>query len=347
MEKEKKKKDKFDEFIEIKRTLPLFCNEFFNAHDARYQIGTKLAYAGDLRVFLSYLLNAFPDKFPYEKIEDITLQDIASLQSTDIDDYLLYLTEYEMDGKIYKNSEQGKKRKLMCLKALYKHFGHIGKIDRSPAEFVYIPKIKEKDIVVISQKEKDRIEDDIETGRRKTEQAQKYHDKTKYRDMAIYKLFLSTGIRVSELVNLDDADVDFAEQRVFVTRKGGKYEAVYFNKEALFALLDYMDIERNQLLGRSADQQEIRNEPLFISLHKRRISTRMVQIIIKNYTSGVMVGTKATPHTLRKTFGTELYGETGDLYLVQKALGHASVSTTQRHYAKFPDEKLKQIRDRK
>lgn len=336
-----------DTLIHLCNMLPDYCMEFFNAKADSKQIRTRVAYAGDLKVFFEYILTR-KDLGAFDSIENIPLTIFDRLKNTDINAYLAYLEEYEFEGKKYTNSAAGKKRKLACLKTFCKYFRMVGKLNSNPTELVELPSVKEKEILILTENEQKQLLDQAESGNRKTDRQKKYHDKTKYRDMAILTLFLNTGIRVSELVNIDDYDLDLSEQRVLITRKGGKQEFVYFNNETLAAITDYLDLERNELLCIDKEfisTNEIPNGPLFVSLKHDRISVRMVQYIVKNYATAVLPpGIKVTPHILRKTFGTSLYQKYRDLYLVQHALGHESPQTTSKHYTKYNPEYNKQLK---
>lgn len=337
-----------DDLIKLCDMLPAYCREFFSAKADTQEIRTRVAYAGDLKVFFEYIMTR-EDLGPYETIKDIPLELFNSLKYTDINAYLAYLEEYNSDGAKYTNSAAGKKRKLSSLKSFCKYYRSVGKLTQNPTELVELPKVKEKEIVVLSPQEQDKLKDIVDTGKRKSKTQMKYHEQIHYRDMAILTLFLNTGIRVSELVGINNYDLDLEEQRILVTRKGGDKEFVYFNNETLYAICDYLDYERNVLLGYDEEmlnQGELPNGPLFVSLKHRRISVRMVQIIIQNYAKFVLPpGVKVTPHTLRKTFGTQLYSKYRDLYLTQHALGHSSPSTTAKYYAKYNEEYNKQLRE--
>lgn len=327
-------------------TLPSYCMAFFTAKDETLGPRTKTAYAGDLNIFFYWLTQyLFKDK----KATEITLSDLDSLTYDDINTYVAFLTEYTLDDKVYKNTSAGKKRKIACLKTFFKYLLRSGKISSDPVALVEIPRVKEKEILILSSDEKSKMLEQSLTGSRKTERQKKFHEKTKYRDFAILTLFLSTGLRVSELVGINNYDLDLEQQRVYVTRKGGKHEYIYFNKEALDALCDYLDFERNELLGYDNEvlnQNELPDGPLFVSLKHERISVRMVEIIVKKYAKCVLpVSVKVTPHVLRKTYGSELYYKYRDLALVQHALGHSSPQTTAKHYTKFDPEYLAKLKE--
>ena len=334
--------------IEICDLLPPYCLDYFYATAEIYEIRTRCAYAGDLKVFFEYVLG-LPCCAEYSSIREIPLTVFEEITSTDIDKYMIYLGKYEINGEIYENSLAGKKRKLASLKAFINHYRKIGKIKNNPTEFTYTPKVKKKEILILSQKEQQKLKDAIDMGVGKTDQQKLYHEKTKYRDRAILSMFLGTGLRVSELVSLDNYDVDLEQQRLTVVRKGGDTAYVYFNKEVLHTLCDYLDLERNTLLQydeKTLNGDMLPDGPLFVSLRHDRISVRMVQTLISRYARFVLPPkTKVSPHTLRRTFGSELYRQYLDLALVQHALGHSSPETTKAHYVNYDDEYNKRIRD--
>lgn len=146
-------------------------------------------------------------------------------------------------------------------------------------------------------------------------------------------LMLGTGIRVSECVGLDLNDVDFRNNGIKVHRKGGAEVVVYFGDEVRDALMEYM-IERQKITAHDGSINA-----LFLSMQNKRISVRSVENIVKKYSSLVTSLKHITPHKLRSTYGTSLYRETGDIYLVASVLGHKDVNTTRKHYAALEDDK--------
>ena len=174
--------------------------------------------------------------------------------------------------------------------------------------------------------------DNVESGSGLSDRAKAFHDKDlKERDIAIMTLFLGTGIRISELVGLNIEDVDFETNAFKITRKGGNQSILYFNEEVKQALLAY--------LNKRFDSKEPDEDPaLFLSLKKKRISVRNVQVLVKKYAELTTPLKKITPHKLRTTFGTNLYSETNDIYVVAEVLGHKDVNTTKRHYAAINEQ---------
>ena len=141
-------------------------------------------------------------------------------------------------------------------------------------------------------------------------------------------------------VNRSDFDVDFDNSRVKVTRKGGNEAFVYFSDEATGYLQDYMK-ERKEIVA--VDGHE---DALFLSSHRKRITVRTVENMVKKYARVSTPLKKITPHKLRSTYGTALYQETGDIYLVADVLGHKDVNTTRKHYAELDQERKRGARNK-
>ena len=146
-------------------------------------------------------------------------------------------------------------------------------------------------------------------------------------------LMLSTGIRVSECVGINIDDVDFDRTSVRVVRKGGNEDMVYFSDEAAEILQEYME-ERKKI-----DAEKGSEDALFLSSRRSRMTQRNVEYLVKKYARASTPLKKITPHKLRSTYGTALYQETGDIYLVASVLGHKDVNTTRKHYADMDDHK--------
>ena len=181
--------------------------------------------------------------------------------------------------------------------------------------------------------------DEVEQGDNLTDRQKAYHDRTKVRDLALLTLLLGTGIRVSECVGLDIDDVDFKNGGIHIHRKGGKEVTVYFGAEVEDALNDYL-IERQQI-----DPEPGSENALFLSMQRKRMNVRSVENLVKKYAKIVTPLKKITPHKLRSTYGTNLYRETGDIYLVADVLGHSDVNTTKKHYAALEDERRRSARN--
>ena len=317
---------------EILETLPRFCRQFFRGIADTTLARTRLAYAYDLRVFFEFIHDnnsACRDK----EISSFPLGILDQIGKEDIEEFLEYTTYYEKDGKIYTNDERGKARKLSAIRSMYHYFFASELIERDVAALIPMPKRHEKAIIRLDPDEVAILLDQVEEGTSLTKAQQKYHAKTRIRDVAMLTLLLGTGIRVSECVGLDLNDVNFKENGIRVHRKGGYDAIVYFSDEVAAALQDYME-ERRMMTPESGDENA-----LFLSLQNRRMNVRSVEKMVKKYSSLVTTLKKITPHKLRSTYGTSLYRETGDIYLVADVLGHKDVNTTRRHYAAIEEDR--------
>ncbi len=206
-------------------------------------------------------------------------------------------------------------------------------IEKNPAALVKMPKLHEKEIVRLDPDEVAILLDTVETGEKLTKKQMQYHEKNKLRDVALLTLLLGTGIRVSECVGIDLQDIDFKNNAVKIRRKGGYEAVVYFGDEVLTALTDYL--EKRETM----QPVEGHENALFLSMQNKRITVRAVENLVKKYALPVTNLKKITPHKLRSTYGTTLYRETNDIYLVADVLGHKDVNTTRKHYAALEEDK--------
>ena len=310
--------------------LPKFCMDFFIGIDADKSSRTKIAYAYDLQTFFEYMKSANPSLKKYD-IRDYPISLLDQISPSDIEEYLFYLKYYEKDGVAHTNDERGIKRKLASLRTFYNFYFRKEFIDTNPASKVTLPKIHEKNIIRLDTDEVAQLLDEVESGDSLSKNQQRFHEKTKVRDLALMTLLLGTGIRVSECVGLDLNDVDFKNNGIKIRRKGGYETVVYFGDEVRDALLDYLE-QRHHIIPCEGHE-----EALFLSLQNRRITVRAVENLVKKYASRVTTLKHITPHKLRSTYGTALYRETGDIYLVADVLGHKDVNTTRKHYAAQED----------
>lgn len=312
--------------------LPPFCKQFFRGIEDYTSTRTRLAYAYDIRLFFEFLHenNSICHKM---EISEYPLSLLDHIGREDIEEYLAYLSYYEKDGREFTNDERGKSRKLASLRSFYNYFFQGELIEKNPAALVPLPKLHEKAIIRLEPNEVAILLNQVEAGTKLSKKELTYHEKTKLRDIALLTLLLGTGIRVSECVGLNISDVDFDCNGIKIRRKGGYEAIIYFGDEVETALLDYLE-QRNHVIPLNGHE-----DALFLSLQNRRIAVRSVENLVKKYASRVTTLKKITPHKLRSTYGTTLYQETGDIYLVADVLGHKDVNTTKKHYAALEDER--------
>ena len=324
---------------EMMTTLPPFCTEFFRGIEPRTSTRTRIAYAYDLSVFFDFLKKENPVFSKMERM-DLTLDYLDRISVTDLEEYMEYLKyRFNEHNQEIINKERGIMRKISSLKSFYNYFFRTEKLKTNPAALVQLPKLHEKEIIRLDIDEVALLLDAVEQGDGLTDKQKAFHNRTKLRDLALLTLLLGTGIRVSECVGLDLNDIDFKNGGIHIHRKGGKEVTVYFGTEVETALQDYLD-ERNSIIPEEGSENA-----LFLSLQKKRMNVRSVENLVKKYARIVTPLKKITPHKLRSTYGTNLYRETGDIYLVADVLGHSDVNTTKKHYAALEDERRRSARN--
>lgn len=319
--------------------LPPYCKDFFRGIEPNTQSRTRIAYAYDLNVFFRYLLAENPEAARYGDVTKIPLELIEQIQPTDIEEYMEYLKYRDEDGKEIFNRERAIMRKIASLRTFYNYFYRTMRIDNNPMQRVMMPKLHEKEIIRLDVDEVALMLDEVEKGDNLSDRQKRFHEKTKVRDVAIMTLMLGTGIRVSECIGLNIEDVDFKNDGIRIHRKGGKETTVYFGDEVEKALKDYMETRKSMM------PQTGHEDALFLSLQMKRMSVKSVELLVKKYARIVTPLKKITPHKLRSTYGTNLYRETGDIYLVADVLGHSDVNTTKKHYAALEEERKRNARN--
>ena len=328
------------------RTLPSSCTDFINSIAMTTSVLTRMAYTIDVQTFCTYATKEiayFAEKTP----QNWTDEDLSHFTAKHLHAYSNYLTLYYKDEeigetveqqKVLRNHECGVMRKLSSLRSYFDYLFKEERISGNIAALVSLPKLYEKPILHLIGPEVERLLAVADGGAELTKTQQHFHQHTRKRDYAILMLFLGTGIRVSECVGIDMADLDFDNLAVLVTRKGGNQVILYYPQEVADALKDYLEERKNINAAVKEDENA-----LFLSLQRRRISQRAVQIMVKKYCSvAVPLKKRMSPHKLRSTYATRLYHETEDIYLVADALGHSDVNTTRRHYAAMSDERRRQ-----
>ena len=325
---------------ELIKDLPPFCATFFRGIEPQTSSRTRIAYAYDLKVFFFFLRKENPVLGKVDK-DQISLSHLDQLSVTDLEEYMEYL-KYRFNDKNQEivNKERGIMRKISSLKSFYNYFYRNEMLKNNPAALVRLPKLHDKEIIRLDIDEVALLLDEVEHGEALTEKQKAFHAKTKVRDLALLTLLLGTGIRVSECVGLDIEDLDFKNSGIRIHRKGGKEVTVYFGVEVENALFDYL-AERKQMTPMPGSEHA-----LFLSMQMKRISVRSVENLVKKYAKLVTPLKKITPHKLRSTYGTALYQETGDIYLVADVLGHSDINTTKKHYAALDDARRRSARNK-
>lgn len=312
---------------ELLLSLPSFVADYFVGIENNSSPLTRMNYAVDLRIFFDYV------SVKYDvKIKDMNVKILDKIEAKDIEQFLSYLSSFDYNGKHHVCNEKAKARKLASIRSMYKYFFNRNIIIANIAAKITTPKIHDKEIIRLEKDEVKELLYIAETGKGLTEHQLAYSKSTQTRDIALLTLFLGTGIRISELVGLNVDDFFFDNNSFIVTRKGGNRTILYFTEEVKEELLKWLEYRKNI---KDLDKNE---KALFLSLRNKRISVRAVEQLVKKYAKIVTPLKKITPHKLRSTFGTNLYRETGDIYVVADYLGHKDINTTKRHYAAISDD---------
>ena len=327
---------------EVLNTLPRFAKAYFRAVEPTTSTRTRLSYAYDIRTFFRYLQDSNP-YFARKNIVEWSVDMLDLITASDIEEYQEFLKVYDIDKKMtgasrevsqVTNGERGLKRKMSALRSFYAYYFKRQMIKTNPTLLVDMPKLHEKAIIRLDEGETAALLDYIDHGGDKLSgQKKRYYEKTRIRDLAIVTLLLGTGIRVSECVGLDIQDIDFRNNGIRVIRKGGSEMIVYFGREVEKALREYIEFRKG------ITPVPGHENALFYSTQKKRMNVKSVENMVKKYARAITTTKKITPHKLRSTFGTALYRETGDIYLVADVLGHKDVNTTRKHYAAMGDDR--------
>ena len=324
--------------------LPDFTEYFFRGISDTTQIKTRIAYAYDLRIFFYYLYNKSGQFNQLVSEKDFTVQMLDDITPIEIEKFSEFLNLYKMPNYknpdvmiTYKNSPPGKMRKLSTLRSFYKYYYKKQLIKTNPTLLVDLPRLTEKPIIRLDSNESKNLLYLVEKGEKLSTSQKKYHKINSKRDLAIIYLLLGTGIRISECVGLNISDFDFDNNSFLVTRKGGDQTILYLPEEVSEILRNYIKEYRSKQIVIVPDDVDA----MFLSMQKKRLTSSSIEKMVKKYSQIIIPLKNISPHKFRSTFGTNLYAQTDDIYLVADVLGHKDVNTTKKHYAAISEQKRK------
>ena len=223
-------------------------------------------------------------------------------------------------------------RKLASIRSFFKFLIREGELVSNPFEMLRTPKQDKKLPHFLSITEVDVL---LKTPDSSTVMG--------LRDMAIMETLYSTGIRVSELVGLDESNIDFFAGMIKVQGKGKKERLVPIGSHAIKAINEYLDSRSKS--KKEEEEKVSRSEPLFLNKFGGRLTARSVARSLNKYLKMSGVNLLTSPHTFRHSFATHLLDKGADLRSVQEMLGHSSLSTTQ-VYTHITTERLKNVYDK-
>lgn len=273
---------------------------------------TAYRYINSILMFLNFTFKEAYDEHFYLKVKPVH-----------INKYITSLRTKEVNGKAERTSDSFRSVQWSALNSFFQ-FLVPDYINVNPVESTQRPKMKDNPhVTYLTSEEISKILDNV---------VNNAQDNVKNRDLCILKLGFCTGLRVSAIIQIDIKDIDFKHNQIRVTEKGDYDNYVMFGDNLKQQLLLWIS-DREKYFG-DAD-----SDALFVSRERQRITDMTVNRIIKKYSQGV-TEKKITPHVMRHSCATNLYEQTGDIYLCAKQLNHKNVSTTQR-YAEISKEKQK------
>jgi integrase/recombinase XerC len=270
-------------------------------------------YQSDLVQFRDYLKEANAE----------STVDVRTIDALHIRGFLAYLF-----GREKKKTSIA--RKLAAVRAFYKFLEKEGVLAANPAATVSTPKI-DKTLPRIM------TEEEMNNFLNRVAEAVKSGEPMMRRDRAILELLYASGLRVSELADLDLRSVNFGDNMVLVRGKGRKERIVPFGSKAKQALEDYLPIRERLLMEVKRSGQTA----LFLNTKGERLTTRSVDRLLKKYVLSFGPNVKTSPHSMRHAFASHLLTEGADLRTIQEMLGHRSLATTQ----KYTQVSIKQLID--
>lgn len=319
----------------IERELPPFLDEVFSYMKSSLLPMSRREYLRDIRFFMNYLIEE-TRLTTAGRPEEITLKEFSRIRGSDINRFLDYCINYsvEKDGviQIYTDSNKTRARKKSALTLMFRNLYREGLLPEDITGMFNPIKVQspsEHEIKAMQDDEVMIMLDAVSTGQHLTPRERQYWEKTKKRDRAILILFLTYGLRLSELQQLNVSSFNFSRGEFKIYRKRNKESLMPLNnRTVLRALHEYIDEERPP----AEKIREGDEDALFLSLQGRRMTQRQIRTLVKKYTSiGMSTSREAgySPHKLRATAATSLIGRGNSIFDVQELLDHEHVSTTQ------------------
>ena len=322
-----------DKTRELLQKMPDFVRRYIRSIHNATSARTQYEYLKDIQQYFRWLSQT-------NNTEQISLDILKKQKKEDFEDYLEYIEHYEDENqKEHRNGRKSIKRKLSSLRKFFAWLFENEYLPSDQIRKITIPKIAKKEIIYMEGQEIQDFLNSIQHGKNLTKRQMDYHQQQSIRDMAIACLMLSTGIRVSECNELDITDIDMQQSCIHITRKGGDESTVYFSDEAAIYIQQWLDQRENMKIHDN-------EKALFLSSRKKRLAVRSIETLISKYAKRSIPGKNITPHKLRSTYATNLYQETGDIYLVAENLGHKDITTTKDHYAKLSDTRKQNNRNK-
>ena len=319
---------------DIQNQLPRFLRGFFAYLKGNVLPMTRLSYLNDIRFFCRYLIDE-TNLTDASEISDIKLEEFNRIKAVDVNVFIDYCRKYtvEKDSEIliYENGSKTLARKKSSLSVMFKQLYRDELIDKNITDGfnpIKVPKASEREIKALQDDEVMIMLDAVSTGSHLTPKERQYWEKTRKRDKAILMLFLTYGLRLFELQQLNVSSFNFSRGEFRIYRKRDKEVMMPLNVSVTEVLTDYIDNER----AHDDKLEEIHRDALFLSLQGKRMTERQIRELVKKYTSIGMSTSRDSgysPHKLRATAATSLIGRGNSIFDVQALMDHEQVTTTQ------------------
>lgn len=335
---------------EIQAGMPRYLRGYFAYLKGNVLPRTRYEYLRDLQFFFRYLINE-TDLTSADAPSDIRLEEINSIKSVDINIFIDYCRKYSVENDdqivVYENSNRTLARKKSSLSVFFKQLYRDGLIDNNITDGfdpIRVPKASEREIKALQDDEVMIMLDAVSTGANLTPREKQFWEKTKKRDKAILVVFLTYGLRLFELQQLNVSSFNFIRGEFKIYRKRDKEAVMPLNKSVTQVVRDYIDNERKKDSELDPEHQDA----LFLSLQGKRMTERQIRELVKKYTS-IGLGTSRhegySPHKLRATAATSLIGRGNSIFDVQELLDHEQVTTTQLYAAHKMNVKRELVKD--
>ncbi|MBK5261130.1 MAG: tyrosine-type recombinase/integrase [Peptostreptococcaceae bacterium] len=345
-----KENDIMEQCQEIEEQLPKFLRGFFVFLKGNVLPMTRLAYLHDIKFFLNYLINE-SDITQAKLTKNIKQEEFNHIKAVDINIFIDYCRRYKVETDknvyIYENNKRSLARKKSSISVLFKYLYRDELIEKNITDGfdpIKVPKAGEKEIKALQDNEVMVMLDAVTTGDSLTDKEKQYWEKTKKRDKAILVIFLTYGLRLSELQQLNISSFNFSRDEFKIYRKRGKESTMPINKSVLKVVQAYIKEERPH----DDTIDEFNKDALFLSLQGKRLAERQIRELVKKYTSiGLKTSRSAgySPHKLRATAATSLIGRGNSIFDVQALLDHEQVTTTQLYAAHKMNVKRDLVKD--
>ena len=330
----KKENDIYMECEKIQKDLPSFLRSYFTYLKGNVLPMTRLAYLHDIKFFMNYLINE-TDLTQAKVPAKITSEELNNIVSQDINLFIDYCRKYMIDDgntvTVYENSNRSLARKKSSISVLFKQLYRDGLIENNITDGfdpIKVAKPGEREIKALQEDEVMIMLDAVTNGTGLTDHERSYWEKTKLRDKAILVMFVTYGLRLSELQQLNISSFNFSRGEFKIYRKRGKESIMPLNRSVVMVLNDYINTERKTVIPEDSAAEDA----LFLSLQGKRITERAIRELVKKYTSIALNTSRRSgysPHKLRATAATSLINRGNSIYDVAALLDHEQVTTTQ------------------